>query len=202
MLDAALQKLDAEQCHLLRFVVHGSQFRLAQAGIGGIIIAHHGGLLGDADACPEQAFQHTGGGQIFAAENAVRADALGQKLLHRADAVFQRLACFQNMPLRVQTCACHPGEEAFRLGGGAVGGLIFNVVEIPAAGFHQMLHGHLDAPAVIDHNGVRVRQSQRAVGEDDGHSAQKIFHLGSLTDGVEDRADQDETIHLLLRHGL
>ena len=27
-----------------------------------------------------------------------------------------------------------------------------------------MLHGHLDAPAVIDHDGIGVRQSQRAVG--------------------------------------
>ena len=185
MLDAALQQLDAEQGHLLRFVVHGGQFRLAQAGIGGIIIAHHGGLLGDTDARPEQGFQHTGSGQILTAENAVRADALGQKLLHRADAVLQRLAGFENMPVCVQTGSGHPGEEALRLGSGAVGGLILDIVEVPASGLHQMLHGHLDAPAVIDHDGIGVRQSQRAVGKDDGHFAQKVLHLCPLTDGVE-----------------
>ena len=136
------------------------------------------------------------------AENAVRADALGQKLLHHADAVLQRLAGFENMPVCVQTGSGHPGEEALRLGSGAVGGLILDIVEVPAAGFHQMLHGHLDAPAVIDHDRIGVRQSQRAVGKDDGHFAQKVLHLCPLTDGVENRADQDETIHLLLRHGL
>ena len=202
MLDAALQQLDAEQGHLLRLVVHGSQFRLAQAGIGGIIIAHHGGLLGDADARPEQGFQHTRSGQILTAENAVRADALGQKLLHHADAVFQRLAGFENMPVCVQTGSGHPGEEAFRLGSSAVGGLILDIVEVPASGLHQMLHGHLDAPAVIDHDRIGVRQSQRAVGKDDGHFAQKVLHLCPLTDGVENRADQDEAVHLLLRHSL
>ena len=106
------------------------------------------------------------------------------------------------MPVCVQTGSGHPGEEALRLGGGAVGGLILDIVEVPASGLHQMLHGHLDAPAVIDHDGVRVRQGQRAVGEDDGHFAQKILHLCPLTDGVENRADQDEAVHLLLRHGL
>ena len=106
------------------------------------------------------------------------------------------------MPVCVQTGSGHPGEEALRLGSGAVGGLILDIVEVPAAGFHQMLHGHLDSPAVIDHDRIGVRQSQRAVGKDDGHFAQKVLHLCPLTDGVENRADQDETIHLLLRHSL
>ena len=49
---------------------------------------------------------------------------------------------------------------------------------------------------------IGVRQSQRAVGKDDGHFAQKVLHLCPLTDGVENRADQDEAVHLLLRHSL
>ena len=63
-----------------------------------------------------------------------------------------------------------------------------------------MIDGQRRAALVVQQHAARVGDVQPAVGQHDRRLAQQRLDLRLPTDGVEDRTDEDDAVHLLLRH--
>ena len=146
----------------------------------------------------QQCFQRSGCRQVFAANDAVRHNALRQQRLHSLHAGHQRLARLQHMVGKFQPIAAHGFQKAVALGLGTVRVAVFDVVDVFAATRNKMFHGQRDAVFIIHRDRVGVGQVKFSVCQHHRDVGQQLFHLRALTDRVKHRADQHDAVHLLL----